>query len=410
VLVADTLNNRVQTFVDQNGPDVTFDPGGPATVSPSTSATFNFHANEPGSTYECKLDAAPAYSSCVSGVTVNSLAEGPHTYYVRATDAINNVGNPSTYDWSVDTTSPGVVIDSAPSGTVGNATANISYHSTEPNSTFKCSLDGAAQASCGSSFSQGGLASGDHTFDVWSIDQAGNQSTTPASASWTVDATPPVVHIQSGPNGFSSHVDATFTFDSPEGTATFECHLDGTAYAPCTSPITYNDLAVGQHTFYVRGKDTFGSLSADKTQTWTIDKSDHKPDAWVGFASKYVGNNVYNTTGSNQTKTEKTIPGKTLSFSIRVENDGTDTDTYTLKGAGSATGYTVSYFYGTIDYTNKVTSGTYSFSLAPGAYKSLSMKVKVTSKGKNAWSGLIEVTSGHDPSKQDDVKAAIKRT
>jgi hypothetical protein len=219
-----------------------------------------------------------------------------------------------------------------------------------------------------------------------------------------------VVHIQSGPNGFSSHVDATFTFDSPEGTATFECHLDGTAYAPCTSPITYNDLAVGQHTFYVRGKDTFGNPSADKTQTWTIDKSDHKPDAWIGFASKYVGNNVYNTTGSNQTKTEKTIPGKTLSFSLRVENDGTDTDTYTLKGAGSATGYTVSYFYGTIDYTNKVTSGTYSFSLAPGAYKSLSMKVKVTSKGKNAWSGLIEVTSGHDPSKQDDVKAAIKRT
>jgi hypothetical protein len=36
--------------------------------------------------------------------------------------------------------------------------------------------------------------------------------------------------------------------------------------------------------------------------------------------------------------------------------------------------------------------------------------VKVTTAGKNAWSGLVEVTSGHDPSKQDAVKAAIKRT
>ena len=114
VLVADTLNNRVQAFVDQNGPDVTFDPGGPGTMSPSTSATFNFHANEPGSTYECKLDAAPVIRLVRVGRIGERLGGGP-AHLLRAGDGpTDNVGNPSTYDWSVDTTPPGVVIDSAP--------------------------------------------------------------------------------------------------------------------------------------------------------------------------------------------------------------------------------------------------------------------------------------------------------
>ena len=70
----------------------------------------------------------------------------------------------------------------------------------------------------------------------------GNQSTAPATFSWTVDTTPPVVHVNSGPSGFVHVTNASFSFDSPDSGATFQCHLDGTAYAPCTSPVNYSGL------------------------------------------------------------------------------------------------------------------------------------------------------------------------
>jgi hypothetical protein len=53
----------------------------------------------------------------------------------------------------------------------------------------------------------------------------------------------------------------------------FQCSLDGKAFASCSSPITFNNLALGIHTFSV--KDTSG----DPTQTptsfqWTVLSSD----------------------------------------------------------------------------------------------------------------------------------------
>ena len=407
VLVADTNNNRVQVFIDANGPDTFFDPGGPATISSDTTATFNFHANEPGSTFECRLDAG-TYSSCTTGVLVPALAEGAHTYYVKATDTLSNVGNPATYDWTVDVTPPDAGIDSSPSSPTASTNANFTYQSTEANSTFTCALDAATPASCGSSFSQT-VANGVHTFNVWATDEAGNQSTSPATYTWTVDTTPPVVQIDSGPSGYVRNTNASFTFDSPDTGASFECHLDGLAYASCTSPESYSSLSAGLHTFYVRGIDALGNISADKTRVWTIDLQDHKPDGWIGVSGKYVGNGVYNATATNQIKTLKTNAGKTVSFSVRVENDGSDTDSYTVDGGAGAKGYTVSYFVGVTDYTTKVTNGTYTFSLAPGSYKSITMKVKVGSAGKASWSSLVKVTSGHEPTKLDAVKGVVKR-
>jgi len=407
VLVADTNNQRVQVFVDANGPDVTFS-SGPSTVSSSTTATFGFSANEPGATFECKLDAG-SYASCASGATFNSIPEGAHTLAVRATDVLANVGNPATYGWSVDLTPPTVSIDSSPSSPTASTSASFSYHSSEANSTFLCSLDGALPpASCGASYSHT-VTNGDHTFDVWAIDQAGNQSGSAATFAWTVDTTPPVVHIDSGPSGFIKSTTASFTFSSPDVGATFECHLDGAGYTPCTSAKNYNGLTAGQHVFYVRGTDALGNKSADKTQTWTVDLADHKPDGQIATGTTYVGNGVYNNTGKSQTKTLKTKAGTTVSFKIKIENDGTDTDSYTVVGAGSVKGYAVSYYVGATDYTTKIVNGTYVFSVAPGAYKSITMKVKVGATGKASFSSLIKATSGHDSSKVDAVKGTIKR-
>jgi hypothetical protein len=91
-----------------------------------------------------------------------------------------------------DTTAPETTIDSGPSETVSSASASFGFSSSETGSTFQCSLDGAAFASCASPKDYTGLSEGSHTFEVKATDAAGNTDTTPASRSWTVDTTAPL--------------------------------------------------------------------------------------------------------------------------------------------------------------------------------------------------------------------------
>jgi hypothetical protein len=63
---------------------------------------------------------------------------------------------------------------------------------------------------------------------------------------------------------------ATFSFSASEP-ATFQCRLDGAAFTPCTSPVTYEDLPTGTHSFQVVAID--GSLNVDASpaqRTWTV--------------------------------------------------------------------------------------------------------------------------------------------
>lgn len=51
----------------------------------------------------------------------------------------------------------------------------------------------------------------------------------------------------------------------------FECRLDGAAWAPCTSPRSYPTLAEGQHSFSVRGVNTANLAGATTTRSWVVD-------------------------------------------------------------------------------------------------------------------------------------------
>src|SRR5690606_38096807 len=77
-----------------------------------------------------------------------------------------------------------------------------------------------------------------------------------------------------GPSGNVASASAMFTFLSPDAGpgATFECSLDGAPFTPCTSPVTYDGLAMGVHTFAVRVRDANGNLDpTPATRTWTAD-------------------------------------------------------------------------------------------------------------------------------------------
>jgi predicted outer membrane repeat protein len=124
-----------------------------------------------------------------------------------------------------------------------------------------------------------GSRSGDLRLDIIDTpsiqDMTGNFLTGPyTSGEFYSVADKVAAQIDSTPPGLSNSTSATFTFSSPDGTATFECSLDGSTYATCASPMDYADLAEGSHSFEVRTVDPSTNVNATPTSfTWTIDKT-----------------------------------------------------------------------------------------------------------------------------------------
>jgi hypothetical protein len=85
---------------DVTPPETRIDSGPSGTVA-STSAAFTFSADEAGSTFDCSLDGA-AFTSCTSPASYSGLAEGSHTFEVRATDPAGNTDpTPASRAWTV---------------------------------------------------------------------------------------------------------------------------------------------------------------------------------------------------------------------------------------------------------------------------------------------------------------------
>jgi hypothetical protein len=83
-------------------------------------------------------------------------------------------------------------------------------------------------------------------------------------------ADPPHTTITSGPTGDSTLHSPQFTFSSDQS-GTFECSLDGAAFAACGSPMTLRNLTFGQHSFSVRAiNDTGDADPAPPAVSWSI--------------------------------------------------------------------------------------------------------------------------------------------
>ncbi|MFY0526237.1 adventurous gliding motility protein AgmC [Archangium gephyra] len=285
--------------VDAALPDTTI-VSGPPSLTNATSATFDFSSPEAGATFECSLDGA-AFTSCSDPETFTGLSDGAHTLQVRARDAAGNVdASPASYSWTVDTTAPAVPVVASPeeNGTVDTLTPVITG-SAEPNSTVTVIIDGTevgtvrTDASGNWSYTPTTpLTTGPHEVQVRATDEAGNSSTTSEPRTFTVvqDTSAPETNITSGPSGTTPERTATFEFSSNEPGVTFECSLDGAAYTPCTSPVTFTDLAEGEHTLQVRARDAAGNVDATPaTRTWTVSAGTGNEDGDIAFLGDGVG-------------------------------------------------------------------------------------------------------------------------
>ncbi|RNM17304.1 hypothetical protein [Nocardioides pocheonensis] len=150
----------------------------PAALASSSSALFSFSGPEAGLRYSCSLDGA-AYAPCTSPTSYSSLAQGNHTFAVRATDAAGNVGNPAASSWRVDTIAPPAPsLTTKPSNPTTNATNDFAWTVAESGATSECSLENGAWSPCTSPYRWviGTNNYGQHQFAVRSRDAAGNTS------------------------------------------------------------------------------------------------------------------------------------------------------------------------------------------------------------------------------------------
>jgi len=262
-----TGQSTANTFVVDTVAPITTIASSPLSPTNDTTATFGFFGSEPAS-FACRLDGG-SFGSCASPQGYSGLAEGSHTFDVRATDAAGNTGPAASFSWTIDTTPPPTpTITSGPPNPSGSTSASFSFTDEDATASLLCQLDGGGFTPCTSPQVYDSLDFETHTFEVKASDPAGNESSA-ASYSWTVDlGAPAPPTITSGPPDPSGSADATFDFTGEPG-ATFECSLDGAEFAPCTSPADYTDLVDGSHTFSVRAVGPSGPGAAT-SYPWTI--------------------------------------------------------------------------------------------------------------------------------------------
>ncbi len=167
---------------------VTSGPSGPTNDS---TPMFEFSATEAGSTFECRVAGATAFTPCASPHTTAALPDGPRTFEVRATDAAFNTGPPATRAFTIDTVLPSVSISGGPSGRTSDPTPTFVFSSSEAGASFECRVGTALEpgrfAACSSPYAAVEQAAGERLFEVRATDTAGNTGPS-ASRAFVIDA------------------------------------------------------------------------------------------------------------------------------------------------------------------------------------------------------------------------------
>ena len=251
---------------DQTPPQTTLLSGPSGTVGTAT-PTFAFDADELGATFACRVDGA-TYAACSSPLTVAPLADGPHTFSVRATDPSGNTGPAATRTFSTYTEgSAATAITEGPSGPTADAAPRFAFANAASGMTFACRVDaatGGLWAPCTSPVTLSGLVEGAHTFEVRGTDPLGTVEAAPPVRAFLVDRTAPRTELSFAPPVRSADPDPRFAFAADEPGARFECRHDDAAgagaWAACASPWTLHGLADGEHTVRVRAIDQAGNV------------------------------------------------------------------------------------------------------------------------------------------------------
>jgi hypothetical protein len=138
-----------------------------------------------------------------------------------------------------------------------------------------------------------------------------------------------------------------------------------------------------------------------------------RPDARIGtsFSGPFVGNDVYSSTAAGETKTISVARGNTRTLFLNLQHDGIIDEVATPEATGSATGFSVKYFFGNEDVTSQIKNGGLGFGFSqPGDSFTIRMVVKLSKTSANVGSFLVKLKSQPGGPAPDAVRAIVKAT
>ena len=294
----------------------------PSTVSATTSTgiSFSFVANKAGSTYECKLDSA-SFSSCTSPQSLSGLADGSHTFTVRATDTLSHVEpSPAFVTWLVDTTAPTVSLTTpSDGGTVSGTSVTLTATNSDVGSGIagvQFKLDGANIGSEGLTnpysitWNSKTTTSASHTLAAVARDVTGNYATSsitvtvkntapgvPTSVTATAgDAQASVAFLAPADNGGDSNMNYTVISNPSGGT---DGNAGTTALTHTITGLTNNT----PYTFTVTATNSNGTSNPSDPSTPVTPVASVSPTYTIGGIMSGLSGTVVlqNNSGDNKT-------------------------------------------------------------------------------------------------------------
>ncbi|HZB22679.1 MAG TPA: Ig-like domain-containing protein, partial [Gaiellaceae bacterium] len=272
----------VDVTIDRVVPETTLltNPGNP---SADASPMFTFESDEPGAVFECSVDGG-VWSTCATPNTTVALADGTHTFEVRAVDLAGNVDATSaSWTWLVDTTAPVATMDdpganlrgtvglsssqSDPGGAAASGIANVVYQYSVADANTWVPV---AAVPWDTTVPNDGL------YDVRVVvtDNAGNETQSAAVEDRRIDNSPPVTAIDDPGANLRSTVTLTGSAsDSGSGVAqvSFEYSVDGSSWtllpgasdnsAPYEFAFDTTSLADGLYFFRTTATDIAGNAA-----------------------------------------------------------------------------------------------------------------------------------------------------
>ena len=376
--------------------------GVPPVNSNNMNPTFSFTGSDPLvngyasgiNHFDYQIDGG-GFITATSPVTLPfALAEGNHTFQVRAVDNAGNVGSPISYAFRIDVTPPTVAITATPPAIAKSATGTFNFTGTDPASNgvssginhFQVAIDGGSFTNASSPFTTSALSDGSHTFQVLAVDNAGNVGN-PASYTWNIDATPPIATITNGPPAFSNSTSASLTFTGGDpivngfssGLDHLEYQLDGGGFINVPSPASFTNLSDGNHTFQVRAFDKAGNVSSPTSYSWVVDTI----PPTVSISNPSVATTIDGPVSFTVSYSDLHFGPITLSAAdITLVKTGTaNAESVVITGAGATRTVTLQGVYGNGTLGIKIAAGTASDlagNLAPAAGPSATFQVTGT--------------------------------
>jgi hypothetical protein len=235
-----------------------------------------------------------------------TLAEGEHTWMIKAVDYAGNENSSAEWRITIDLTAPTapLAVSPADGALLASQQVTLSWSASEENNFkwYELWLDGSlalTENDIAVTSATLTLPDGVHTWRVVAVDLAGNENAS-ALRSFEIDSTPPSGLALVSPAENAVIENSTVTFHWSEAADVnfdrYELFLDGSLVArigdQSTTSATVLGLDEGSHSWYVIAYDLAGNSTKSDARTFTIDlpePPDRTPPSGLALVSPADG-------------------------------------------------------------------------------------------------------------------------